>query len=460
MNVKSVFCWNSVPVNYRTYALAIMSQDDIADVMEIVILDQDGKKVLPKNAERYPEAFDEQELFPEYRTYEYETMFDEVYHARTAYEITHGLQIYEITHPPLGKYLMSLGIRAFGMTPFGWRVVCALFGTMMVPLCYAFMWAVSKNSWISAFTTALLVFDFMHFTLSRIGTIDIIVAYFILLTFYLMYLVLKRLKHGIDRWTVLLMILNGCAAGAAMATKWTGVYAGAGIALMFFLFLLREYIPAHGKRDILTLFGICVAVYLCIPALIYVLSYLSYPMQPGEHLLKKMWDNQVLMLTYHESTIFDHPYSSEWYEWIWMKRPLLDAYTTLPDGKISVVATFGNPLIWWAGIPAFFFNLYQWQVKKDERTGYLCICYLTMLVPWLFIHRTVFIYQYFVCSIVLILLLGNTCCFLKQAKKAMILYLVMVGIVFVCFYPVISGVPVDKSFSGQWLKWLSSWPLS
>ena len=322
------------------------------------------------------------------------------------------------------------------------------------------MWAVSKNSWISAFTTALLVFDFMHFTLSRIGTIDIIVACFILLTFYLMYLVLKRLKHGIDRCTVLLMILNGCAAGAAMATKWTGVYAGAGIALMFFLFLMREYIPAHGKRDILTLFGICVAVYLCIPAVIYVLSYLSYPMQPGEHLLKKMWDNQVLMLTYHESTVFDHPYSSEWYEWIWMKRPLLDAYTTLPDGKISVVATFGNPMIWWAGIPAFFFNLYQWQVKKDERTGYLCICYLTMLVPWLFIHRTVFIYQYFVCSIVLILLLGNTCRFLKHAKKAMTLYLVVTGIVFVCFYPVISGAPVDRSFSGQWLKWLSSWPLS
>lgn len=45
VNVKSVFCWNSVPVNYRTYALAIISQDDIADVMEIVILDQDGKKV-------------------------------------------------------------------------------------------------------------------------------------------------------------------------------------------------------------------------------------------------------------------------------------------------------------------------------------------------------------------------------------------------------------------------------
>ncbi len=135
---------------------------------------------------------------------------------------------------------------------------------------------------------------------------------------------------------------------------------------MFFLFLMREYIPAHGKRDILTLFGICVAALplhsgsdLC--AVVPVIPDAA----PGEHLLKKMWDNQVLMLTYHESTVFDHPYSSEWYEWIWMKRPLLDAYTTLPDGKISVVATFGNPLIWSAGIPAFFFNVYQWQVKKD-----------------------------------------------------------------------------------------------
>ena len=119
-------------------------------------------------------------------------MFDEVYHARTAYEMLHRLPIYENTHPPLGKYLMSLGIRIFGMTPFGWRIV--------------------------AFTSALMIFDFMHFTLSRIGTIDVIVAFFILLTFYLMYLVLEELKKGLSFRVCVLMVLNGVSAGAAMAS--------------------------------------------------------------------------------------------------------------------------------------------------------------------------------------------------------------------------------------------------
>ena len=64
------------------------------------------------------------------------------------------------------------------MTPFGWRCVCALFGILMVPVCYAFMRKISRNTWIASFAAALMVFDFMHFTLSRIGTRDVIVAFF------------------------------------------------------------------------------------------------------------------------------------------------------------------------------------------------------------------------------------------------------------------------------------------
>ena len=92
---------------------------------------------------------------------------------------------------------MSLGIRVFGMTPFGWRCVCALFGILMVPVSYAFMRKISRSTWIASFAALLIVFDFMHFTLSRIGTIDVIVGFFILLTFYLMYLVLDDLKTDI-----------------------------------------------------------------------------------------------------------------------------------------------------------------------------------------------------------------------------------------------------------------------
>lgn len=83
-----------------------------------------------------------------------------------------------------------------------------------------------------------------------------------------------------------------------------------------------------------------------------------------------------------------------------------------------------------------------------------------MLVPWFFIHRTVFIYQYFACSTILILMLGNCCRFLKRSKKKMLLFLVAAAAVFFLFYPVISGYPVKKAFSGRWLEWLGSWVLS
>ena len=203
-------------IHYRTYELGIVSMDESAEVLEIVLLDPDGNPILPSNADDYPEAFDEQELFPADTTYEYQSMFDEVYHARTANEIVEGRTIYETTHPPLGKWWMSLGIRVFGMTPFGWRCVCALFGILMVPVSYAFMRKISRSTWIASFAALLIVFDFMHFTLSRIGTIDVIVGFFILLTFYLMYLVLEKLKKGLSFRVCVLMVLNGVSAGAAM----------------------------------------------------------------------------------------------------------------------------------------------------------------------------------------------------------------------------------------------------
>lgn len=43
-----------------------------------------------------------------------EMYFDEIYHARTAGEYLQGRDAYEFTHPPLGKELMALSVKAFG----------------------------------------------------------------------------------------------------------------------------------------------------------------------------------------------------------------------------------------------------------------------------------------------------------------------------------------------------------
>ena len=62
--------------------------------------------------------------------------FDEVYFARSAENYLHGQIPDERTHPPLGKLIQASGIAIFGETPFGWRIMGVIFGTLMVPLMY------------------------------------------------------------------------------------------------------------------------------------------------------------------------------------------------------------------------------------------------------------------------------------------------------------------------------------
>ena len=115
---ESVFAWNKLDINYNTRYIGLVSTDEEAVFNEFVVLQTDGTSILPVNAGDYPELFDEQELFPEAKTYMNGTMFDEVYHGRTAYEFIHALPTYETTHPHFGKILISLGLRMFGMPPF------------------------------------------------------------------------------------------------------------------------------------------------------------------------------------------------------------------------------------------------------------------------------------------------------------------------------------------------------
>lgn len=466
--IESVFTWNTVPVKRMSGKLKLQIQDKEAYIYEVVILDKKGNRILPVNWQEYAEAFDEQELYPLYTTYYEGSMFDEVYHARTAYEFVHDLPLYEITHPPLGKLFISLGIRACGMTPFGWRVVCAMFGTAMVPLMYLFAHRLFGMRKMAVFSTVLFCLEFMHLTLSRIATLDIIVAFFVLGMFYFMYLAIAELrKKGLTlRQTVYLFLCGGFSA-CAVSVKWTGFYALAGIAVLFLGYLIAAYASSRDKllqnRKLLTVLCIrCVGAFVVLPVTVYFLSYIPY-MWCGytENFIKIAVDNFFYMLNYHKEMVFSHPYASEWYEWLWMKQPLVDAFTTLEKGKVSSVVTMGHPLIWWGGAAAFVHNVYLWRCKKEKVAAYLCIAYIAMLLPWLFIYRTVFIYQYFICSNLLVLLLGNSFCYIgKHREKAMLGFVALAGVLFVCFYPVLTGYPVAAEYVNRGLEWFKSWVMA
>ena len=138
--MNSVFCWASWDIYREAKYLRLVSNSDCCVIGELVIKDTDGNIVKPVNAddELLKGLFDEQEKLPAEFSFRNSTYFDEIYHARTAYEYMNGLYSYENTHPPLGKIFIALGMMIFGVCPFGWRFSGTVFGILMVPCIYLF----------------------------------------------------------------------------------------------------------------------------------------------------------------------------------------------------------------------------------------------------------------------------------------------------------------------------------
>ena len=134
------------------------------------------------------ELHDERKTVPNRESYYNSTYFDEIYHARTAYEFINSEHVYEWTHPPLGKVFIAMGIKMFGMNPFGWRITGTVFGILMLFFIYIFVKKMTNQTWLSAISTLVFAFDFMHFTQTRIATIDVYVTFFIILMYLFMYI--------------------------------------------------------------------------------------------------------------------------------------------------------------------------------------------------------------------------------------------------------------------------------
>ena len=146
-----------------------------------------------------------------------------------------GLEPYENTHPTLGKLMISLGIRLFGMNPFGWRFMGALFGVLMLPVLYHLLKQLFGRTRLAFAGTVLFAFDFMHFTQTRIATIDTYAVFFLLLMYDAMVVFLKG-DVGRDSWKRLLPPLLACGVftGLGIAAKWTAAYGALGLAGLFF----------------------------------------------------------------------------------------------------------------------------------------------------------------------------------------------------------------------------------
>ncbi len=460
----NVFYWNVVPSYKVTGRYVTLSATDTVNIMELAVFNQNIIPIIPVNA---PELlFDEQDTIPERISHRNCTYFDEIYHARTAYEFIHEMEVYEWTHPPLGKTLISLGIRMFDMTPFGWRIIGTLFGIFMIPVIYIFLKKLSGLTWLTVCGTLLFTFDFMHFAQTRISTIDVYVTFFIMLMYLFMYKYYTMSVTESIKKHVLYLGLSGTAMGFAIACKWTGVYAGVGLALIFFISLYHKYTENAGefKVKITKTILFCILMFVVVPLSIYTLSYIPFMRASGTG-FAGIIQNQIDMLLYHGKTVVSstHDYSSPWYTWPINYRPIW-FYGGKKGELTENISSFGNPLVWWVGILALIYCIYDAFKNKNRISLFLVIGYLAQLIPWIPVTRITFIYHYFPCVPFIVLLISHSAYRLYEknihTKKIFIIYTALAVLLFAMFYPVISGYPVEREYVETALRWFSSWHLT
>jgi len=456
-----VYRWQQMSVDVSAEKIMIaVSCDEQFELFEVGIIEKNTNRIINTDVKN-SELFDEQELVSVWDTYKNGTYFDEIYHARTAYEHIEGIYPYEVSHPPLGKLIISLGIRAFGMNPFGWRFMGNIFGILMIPLMYIWAKRIFGKSSMALWATAFLVFDFMHFTQTRIATIDSFAVFFIMLMYYLMYIYYDGDSLSYKK-SLLILLACGIAFGVGISTKWICVYSGLGLAVLFAVATVRK--SKNGFPWFKTCLW-CVLFFVIVPFVIYFLSYLPYYMaDKTKSAFEIFWENQKFMLSYHGKLTATHPFQSKWYTWPAVLKPMwyFGAQGGVKEGMVSSIVAFGNPLIWWCGTISTI--VLMLRCRKNKTHFFVVIGYLSQFMPWIVINRAVFIYHYFASVPFIILALTCGIDYLKRRYKngiyMSIAFMTAVIFIFVMFYPVLSGMEISKNYVDGVLTWFSTWTLS
>ena len=445
LDYSTCFSWTSVEL-YADAGEVFHITVENAQVFELALRSADGALVPVTGGGA---LFDEQTAVPEAISQLNSMYFDEIYHGRTGYEQLHRLPVYETTHPPLGKDFIMLGIALFGMTAFGWRFAGTLFGVLLVPLAWCFVRRLTRRPWAAAMAGVLLALDFMRFSQSRLATIDIYGTFFILLGAYCMVWYCQRVLAVGVNGAVLPMALGGLAFGLGCAAKWTGIYAGAGLAVLYLGVLYarwRQGQPGFG-REFRTAFLGGIAFYVVLPLSIYIASYLPYWWRDPGFGLADWWRCQVSMYNYHSTLEATHPFESRWYTWLLGLRPVWyyrNAY--LPAGLKASIAGMAGPVIWLGGLAALLWLLWRQVSGRGSYAGAgVLILYGTQLIPWMLVSRCTFLYHYFPSSMFCLAALALVLATAQDQRRAKRLGAALCAaalVLFVWYYPALSGLPI------------------
>lgn len=383
-----------------------------------------------------------------------ELVFDEVYYVDGARDfLTYGVESQSgeaefVVHPPLGKWLIAIGIQIFGDNPFGWRFSAALFGLASVALIYFITQSLFKSNFLSLAATALISLDGLHLVMSRTALLDIFLSFFILLTFYL---VIKE-----EYWQA------GIAIGLALATKWSALYLL--IALILFLLIYkRTYIKTSVQFIVLP-----VSTYL-ITWSGWFISDIGWKRDSASNSLLSLFNYHREILNFHTNLKTNHPYEASPWNWLILGRPTSFFYATPKQcGQESCsqeVLALGTPTLWWLGLFSIFITLGYFIYQRELNAGLTLLFLFANYLPWIaFPERTTFYFYsiafepYLILALIYVMSKALENQELRGVRKKYALVTIgLIGLTFAYFLPLYVGsvLPYQDWYGRMWFpSWI------
>jgi dolichyl-phosphate-mannose-protein mannosyltransferase len=383
-------------------------------------------------------------------------VFDEVYYANEGAELLqHGVEwrletdstgattadrADFVVHPPLGKWIIGLGIKFWGNNSFGWRVMAAVVGVLSVLIITRLARRMFGSTILGVVAGLLMALDGMEFVLSRTAILDIFLMFFVLAAFACIVLDrdykrrqwLRFMENGHDptrpgragrlrlTWATVpwWRLASGVMIGAGCAVKWSAVFF---IPVMVLLILwweigVRRTVGVqHPIRDALidetgwlaALVGLAFAAYLASWSgwfltdvgwkRHYLRDELGKPEPPIIGPLYNLWAYHVDVLRFHVGLDSPHPYQSWPWQWLLLGRPVAFYWNGDPVCGASQCAgeilLLGTPVLWWSFLPALAGVTWFGISRRDWRALYIWAGVAAGIGPWFYYelkHRTMF----------------------------------------------------------------------
>ncbi len=425
-----------------------------------------------------------------------------------------------VAHPPLGKWIMSLGLQAFGaQNAVGWRISTAVVGILAVLVVFLIARTLFSSTLVATIAGFLFAIDGHAIVMSRVALLDNSVMFFGLLAFWC--ILLDRRWHatrlaarvaaardagrdpawGPVLWWRPWLIAAGVLCGMCAGVKWSGFYFLAFFAVYTVVVDIvarrREGLAFYVSGGVLKQAPATFLLMVPLAFVVYVTTWTGWIVTKGgyyrnwaeaTHLqwkgalawvplwLQNLWHYQTEMYNYSINLHVAHPYQSNPLTWLFMIRPTSMYYVASTAGQSgctasacsSAITSLGNPIIWWAAAAAVFYLVYRLARYRDWRVGLILTGLAAGYLPWLlYINRTIFQFYaiafepYLILALtaVIALVLGSRRDPERRRRRGIIgvaVFLAVATAVSAFFWPIWTAQQVPFWF-WQIHMWLPSW---